>query len=144
MKAATMDHTYILCPTCGIGESRLDHLSIGRQFGPWYCDLCGWGYEGVRTQSGANVTPTLERSIKRLVKLQYVHDPRLTLMVEGLEHVGRDRLRDSHKSLEMKHAYYFNEHTCPSNFLGVDVIFEDDDDPHGIFKFVETLPEDES
>ncbi len=38
--------------------------------------------------------------------------------------------------------YYYEEHTCPSNFLGVEKVMDDsgDEDPHGIFAFVGIEP----
>jgi len=45
-------------------------------------------------------------------------------------------------------SYYFNEHTCPSNWMRGDVVALldasiNDSDPHGIFKFVAAKPKDE-
>ncbi len=36
--------------------------------------------------------------------------------------------------------YHYNEHTCPSNWLGVDVIADGDDDPHGFAVYVRSVP----
>lgn len=36
--------------------------------------------------------------------------------------------------------YYYEEHTCPTNFCGVEkVFFNGDDDPHGVFEFVDAV-----
>lgn len=36
--------------------------------------------------------------------------------------------------------YFYNEHTCPTNFLDVELICENGDtDPHGIFEFVDAV-----
>jgi hypothetical protein len=53
-------------------------------------------------------------------------------VVEGIHHEDED---DSHR-------YYYNEGTCPTNYLGVLKVFDDegDDDPHGIFEFVKCDP----
>ena len=36
--------------------------------------------------------------------------------------------------------YYFEEHTCPINFLRVPTIFRNETDYHGIFTWVKTIP----
>ena len=42
--------------------------------------------------------------------------------------------------------YFYNEHTCPTNYMGdvEAVIYEKDADPHGVFEWVATIdkPED--
>jgi hypothetical protein len=37
--------------------------------------------------------------------------------------------------------YYYNEHTCPTNYLKTEaVIHKGDTDPHGVFRFVRSIP----
>lgn len=36
--------------------------------------------------------------------------------------------------------YFYNEHTCPSNYLRFPIIVDGDTDCHGIFKFIEAVP----
>jgi hypothetical protein len=49
--------------------------------------------------------------------------------------VGTDDDGDEHG------RYWVNEHTCPTNWLRVDVIAQHGDlDPHGVFRFVKKIP----
>ena len=45
------------------------------------------------------------------------------------------------------HEYYYNEHTCPTNYMRNVVAVIDlkhqDQDPHGIFEYIATLDYDE-
>lgn len=42
--------------------------------------------------------------------------------------------------LQRTEEFYYNSHTCPSNYLGGTVVLEGgDDDPHGIFQFQEAV-----
>jgi hypothetical protein len=39
--------------------------------------------------------------------------------------------------------YFYEEHTCPTNYLGVEMVVDlndGDTDPHGIFEFVGAIP----
>lgn len=39
-----------------------------------------------------------------------------------------------------ENKYFYTEHTCPTNWLGVEVIMDGEDtDPHGIFEHVQTV-----
>jgi hypothetical protein len=57
-------------------------------------------------------------------------------VVEGLATYPGETSRDEHE------RYFFEEHTCPTNFIGGDVValYEDGDrDPHGAFRFVRSV-----
>jgi hypothetical protein len=132
-QASVITQLYILCPFCEKDTNRIDHLDIGRSFGPWYCDTCDHCYRGVRTETGATLEK-LDKTRKVVpVLLQYIHDPRLRLIVDASEY---SEFTDS------DHAYFYNEHTCPTNFLSrVRMVIAGDDhgddkDPHGVFEFV--------
>jgi hypothetical protein len=46
----------------------------------------------------------------------------------------------SYEELKECDNYFYNEHTCPTNFSGFTMISCDGDhDPHGIFEFVESV-----
>lgn len=50
-------------------------------------------------------------------------------------------LSKSSSNTDEQDEFLYNEHTCPVNFLGVEVITDGDDmDPHGIFEYVQTIP----
>jgi hypothetical protein len=41
--------------------------------------------------------------------------------------------------IDLDKSYYFNEHTCPWNYLRFNIRHGDDMDPHGIFQFVDAI-----
>ena len=63
------------------------------------------------------------------------------LIVNGNKMLGIDKEEAEHQD-----QYYYNEHTCPTNYMqDVEaVIYEKDADPHGVFEWVATIdkPED--
>lgn len=122
------------CPECHTPAFSLPDLEVGRQFGPWYCDNCGWASRGVMTADGCDIELTAERKIDTCVLLQRGE---LFLVVRGMrfEKKGAPKEHD----IEESTAYFYNEHTCPTNFIGgsVEAVIEGEDtDPHGCFTFV--------
>ena len=128
---------YIFCLACGQGRSAVSHLQVGAETA-WYCDECGVRFS-VRVISADQVEtiPSLtERKVKTLVTLR--SDAPVTLIVEGM------RLENDSKPDDWENdSFFYDEHTCPTNYLTevVKVIAEDgDEDPHGIFAYVKTEP----
>jgi ribosomal protein L37AE/L43A len=136
-KIATELH--IVCPFCDKATSRVDHLVVGQQFGPWYCEECGHAYQGERTETGALLEKLDKRKTPVFVLLQYAKDPSLRMIVQ---HFSYSEDPPSPDYLTKRLTYYFNEGTCPTNFLRnvTEVIAKDGDreyrDPHGVFEFV--------
>lgn len=153
MKAKTVTREYILCPNCGKSEHQVDQVEIGRTFGPWYCDEddCGRSWTGVRTSDGAELTfvETNKRTV--FIELRYCDDPKLKIVVSGMEFLNSITLPGAVGGgttdpivYPDHHEYYYNEHTCPTNYLGVEEVrYGDDYDPHGVFEFVRVLTEEE-
>lgn len=137
---------FLLCPGCGNHKFYVDDL-IGdpnpglkvQDFGPWRCEKCGAGVEGT-VEAGvvkAQNLPPDPKHIKHacVVVLRY---HKLFLLVDHFYWGKWDQERiDSIK-------YWFNEHTCPTNFLGeVRTVYNSethDADPHGVFEFVMAIP----
>lgn len=128
------DYTHLMMPG-----------SLSDRFGPWYCDECGWATTATNLQYGnLQVTALPERRVRTLVLLMFVgatsrNEP-LFLVTQGMSFekngkAGLDEARDK---------YYYEEHTCPSNFVHAEVLAGDDADPHGIFQHLETvvMPDD--
>lgn len=134
MEATVIAKLFIVCPFCEKGDTRIDHLPlVGTKFGPWYCNECGHCYQGVRTETGATLEKLEQTKKSVMALLRYVHDPRLLLIVEA----------ETYSEFpDPGHAYYYGQHTCPTNFLRdvKQVILRDGDfddhDPHGVFQFV--------
>lgn len=46
---------------------------------------------------------------------------------------------------DLDKSYYYNEHTCPVNFIPIEAVMtKEDNDPHGIFEYIrsEWVPDD--
>jgi len=146
MKAITSTKTSIFfgCPDCGSQEHTSQHLKAGDSFGPWYCDICGCGIRGVADgNGGADIEETKTRTRKTLslLRLRIEDGEPVHIIVEGL--VFYDGASDPVIDQDKK-RYFYEEHTCPSNFLGCLIKEGADTDPHGLFEHQETvfMPED--
>jgi ribosomal protein S27AE len=132
----------IRCPECGQGEFLIVSMHFGRSWGPWYCDDCGYGFTGRTDENGESFTePWRDRKVKTVVTLR--SNAPVVLRVEGMRFVPGE---DGPEAADGHDEYYYNEHTCPTNFLGHPVleVTDDDgtDDPHGIFAWVKTEVEE--
>lgn len=131
----TKPERYILCPGCQKDDFRVDHLPAGTNTA-WYCDECGIRFR-VHAMANDKVECEVmegESRAKRTVILR--SDGPVTLHLSDSVMLPDDD--------EAGHAeYFYNEHTCPTNFMAkvTKVIDEDgDDDPHGVFRFVSISP----
>ncbi len=127
---------YIHCPACGKGEHQVSHLAIGMKTA-WYCDEddCGYRFSlHVLSDTEIELVVLDERRIKKLVTLR--SSAPVTLIVEASSYLPDKELAD-------RDEYFYNEHTCPMNFMRnvVEIVDENGDrDPHGIFEYVKTEP----
>ena len=121
---------YVLCPCCEKKVGSINHLNTGT-YG-WYCDGCGNKVQFIM-QNGSVVSSqkTGETKEKTLV---FLKSGDIGLVVEGMSFNGE----------QQNDEYFYNEHTCPTNYLSRVVTIVDlehnDCDPHGIFEYVTTLP----
>lgn len=146
-------HDLVICPWCdGQSGHRVDHLydrNLPTSFGPWYCDACQKAFLGtviapgeveVRRDEANNHSFT--RSMA-LLKLDTVNGPIFFVMdhkrYRSVE-VETDEDNQGHQ------RYFFEEHSCPTNWLRecVAVIKNGDPDPHGVLSFMRAVdvPED--
>jgi ribosomal protein S27AE len=128
------------CPACGQGEFRYDHLEPGRSWGSWACDECGVWIDGTISAAGLPQVKYSEKlpNIPTLVLLRlrkplkdgaFVH-----AVIEAKCHDGKEDLIGSGDE------FLYNEHTCPTNWLGIAIIIDGEDtDPHGVFEWVATV-----
>jgi hypothetical protein len=129
---------YSICPCCGEKDSSIDHLLGKNTQTWWYCDTCGGRYKiEFKSDGSVFVEPTGEKVNKHFVLLR---NGDLGLVVEGMSFSPSD------ESVEYHHEYYYNEHTCPINYMKhilavIDLKYQDQD-PHGIFEYVTTLDYD--
>jgi len=132
-KPFTKPDRYICCPGCGKGEYGVSHLPLGTKTS-WYCDECGVLFTlQVISPDEIDTEVTSKRQEKRLITLK--SEGPVTLLVEGLAFIPGDS--------EEHQRYYYDEHTCPTNYMPnvVQVIDEAGDrDPHGVFRFISAEP----
>jgi len=134
----TYTKTCIICPHCGAKTgSSIDHLVSGAKFGPWYCDECGHGYGGVAN----GVETVLEKSEQRFDKTLdlLVLDPSdkpVFFVLAGKRFV--DHADDDGGNTR----YFYEEHSCPTNWIGEAVMIAvgGDTDPHGLLRYVRSVP----
>jgi hypothetical protein len=136
MNIATEARTWALCPTCNGRVGTIDHLAVGDEAGAWFCDQCGAGWWLKRTADGAEHRPHSERKERTIVTLALPpQDSAVTFVLDGFRIVKPGEEHDGD-------AYFYDEHTCPTNWLRdvTEVRFRDSDDPHGLFRWVSTVP----
>jgi hypothetical protein len=116
----------------------MGHLKAGQSFGPWYCDECGLGIRGVATDDGADIESVADRQLKTLVLLR-LYDPLkdgevVHIVVQGMAFAEEGEEPDFEHDV-----YFYNEHTCPWNYLRIPLRVGEDSDPHGVFQHQETV-----
>lgn len=155
---------YFLCPSCKKHEFEVEHLFQGpeavvawdeisgkheehvREVGPWQCDECDatWKVRVHPSDGTIDVVPAPQRSWHNwdVLELARADKTVIRLVVPGLSF---ERERKLDEELERK-RYYYEEHTCPTNYLHSAVIVTSGDpadwgdaDPHGLFRFVTTF-----
>lgn len=136
---------YFTCP-CGGEEFSVEHLFTEeiQSAGPWYCHKCGVGWwikmfnkKIEIIDSGFKLTKSLD--ILELDPNSMKGKP-LYLLVEG-NIFDDDKCLGLPKHLESK-RYFYEEHTCPTNWFGNvrEICIDGEHDPHELFKYVETRP----
>lgn len=133
----------IVYPCCGESTgSSSEHLPIGSDWGPWYCDSCGQGIRGFNSPTGVLVDKAHDRIVKTLVLLklrQQTKEP-IHIVVEGIMFVKNDeKPEDLLEKKQSKDRYYYNVHTCPWNYLNAHIAENGDPDSHGVFEHVQTI-----
>lgn len=132
------------CPNCGSPEFSHGHLKPGMSFGPWYCDGCGCAVRGKAQEDGVDIERTGEWKAKTLVLLRLdvptQQDKQIHIVVQGMlfykDGQNPEGLLFKQQGLD---AYFYDEHTCPWNYLRVPIKEGDNTDPHGLFVHQETI-----
>jgi len=125
---------YAPCPWCGKrSDSPINHLLNQSLVTTWYCHECGESFDLKFDGTGKLWTAKVldRRCDKILVLLRYGS---MGLIVEGSSIAGNPG----------QQRYFYEEHACPTNFMRhIKVIIDLKDgniDPHGIFRFIGTVP----
>jgi ribosomal protein S27AE len=135
-KAEVKSWRYVSCPNCGQGQHWVEHLlgEGNRTAGPWSCGQCGVYFRLTIRGEDVFLVMTDECKTRELIELEIPPQQHSIHML--LVHERRTSTREP----DADHAreYYYEEHTCPINWINrvVHVALGDDQDPHGIAKYV--------
>jgi len=127
---------YIPCPACEDGIWRADHITVG-QSTIWTCDECHNESRIQRlTENYFEILPNGRKDTPVVVTLQSATEPKITLKLNAWKYSHSQD--DSQEDYESNQRYFYDEHTCPTNWTNqiVEIIFKGDHDPHGVFEFV--------
>jgi len=132
---------YAPCPWCHKKASdityHIEHAPCG-PFPPWHCNACGRLYV---VQIGADKAVHVNRkdgeatySTLVLLRIPAYSEP-IYLVVSATQYRPEEPCGEGD-------AYFYDEYTCPSNWLGdVEVVIQGDStDPHGIAQWVASIP----
>ena len=127
---------YIPCPSCTDGFWRADQLKMGQPT-TWSCDQCNNQAHILRvSDEDFQTVPTGKKETPITVILQSVTEPKIIVRVNAWKYAhSQDLPQDEFVENE---RYFYNQHTCPTNWLRdiEQIEFEGDKDPHGVFEFV--------
>jgi hypothetical protein len=139
---------FLVCPWCGEESGcRVDHLygsASFQTFGPWYCHECRKPITGKINAPGdvdVRRDETCTRSFSRsmaLLKFEGKDGPTYFVMDHDRYRDGTGEGDDENQAHQ---SYFFEEHSCPTNWLRecVAVIQNGDCDPHGFLDFVRAV-----
>jgi hypothetical protein len=141
----TVTVNQICCRNCGASMGTIDHL-IDRldkkpapiTAGPWSCKGCGSSWM-IEVYSETDVR-------SRSYRPEEIDVPCFDLLVlppqnKPVYFVARSsdynrKIDGSTKPYQGK-AYFYDEHTCPTNWLRCEhIVFDGNHDPHGLFEYV--------
>ena len=143
---------YFLCLECNEGVFWIEHLfgetPLRGGWGTWYCTECGAGHRGKPADDSGNVHAELtgHKRLWKSVLLKLEPDAGdVYLTVRGM-HFTKDGEMPDHAWYEDGARYFYEEGTCPTNYLGrvIEIMQVGKDfestDPHGIFEYVMSAP----
>lgn len=129
-------HQFAQCAHCDFNLGCIDNLINKISFETcWYCDKCGKQTD-LKFSNGKLETRQFEGLARKEIAV-FLKCGKVGLIVRGADYGrGYDNI-----------IYYYNEHTCPTNYITNVVKILDlenfDTDPHGIFEFVSAVPWDD-
>lgn len=139
----------VVCPECGQHEFTIEHLFEEKYQGRecrWSCDECSHRFTFVVVDDVFKMEKIASDSVRSLVLLQSEVDSKLFVVTKGYTHFLPDGTKKPYAVTADDNRYYYEEHTCPTNFLpGIErIIYDGDFDPHGIFKYVRHVDVDDA
>jgi hypothetical protein len=127
---------HVPCPGCLNGKHRADQLSI-EQSTRWTCNECHLEFNIKRISEyyfETGLTGRKETPIT--VTLQSITEPKITLKLNTWKYAHSQDM--SEEDFRENSRYFYDEHTCPTNWVHEieQIEFNGDTDPHGVFEFV--------
>lgn len=126
---------HVPCPNCMEGSWR-SGLDVGYS-SAWTCDKCHMESRVTRVnETDFEVAPTGRKQTPVTVTLRSPTTPPITVKVNTWKYAHSQDL--PLEEYVDNQRYFYNEHTCPTNWLRdiEQIEFEGDRDPHGVFEFV--------
>lgn len=140
--AKLITRNYLSCPKCGQRGYCVDHRVKPGESTTWTedCDACDQKFQYTLSADGLlTYEERPQDRIGMLCLLEYHNNKvplRLVVKSKAYKHNG---------DYDFDKSYYFEEHTCPTNFFDVVVICDAGDlDPHGVFQLVRSIRIDEA
>jgi hypothetical protein len=140
MEARKMTYTkrFTRCLACTDGEFLIEHLfERDGTAGPWYCANCGEGHNFKVTDGECAVSLANKRKVETSVLLKIPPKQHsIYFLVRGMRFEPDERSTDEQYG---GHRYFYEEHTCPTNWLHhvEEIQFNGDTDPHGLAELVD-------
>lgn len=130
-----IEKRFVACCVCNAHEFRIDHIGLGQKV-IWSCDYCGNQLEITPNAASCEVVVCGPKQTPVTITLRSKTVPPITLKLHAWKYAHS--ANDSAEAHEHHQRYYYDEHTCPTNFMSQveQIIFEGDEDPHGVFEFV--------
>ena len=130
--------TVVVCPHCEeVTRLGVDHLKGRDTVTSWTCSLCGHEI-GIESKAGEIIVTKRDtpQQIKGLSLLRFPGSN--TYFVFS----GPVRKYDDEETRQSGDAFFFEENSCPTNWIKrcVAVISDGDTDPHGFLEFVRSTP----
>jgi len=129
-------HLYVSCPGCIKGSSRADQLHTGFKT-TWSCSKCQVEFSIERiSEFDFETFVTSRKNTPVTVTLQSITEPKITLKLNTWKYAHSQN--DTTEDYRDHQQYFYDLHTCPTNWTRdiVQIEFEGDKDPHGVFEFV--------
>jgi len=130
---------YIPCPSCSKGSWRADQISVGFKTN-WSCNECQENVDIERvSETDFRTISTGKKNTPVTVTLQSVTEPKIILKLNAWKYAHSQGMTS--EDYESHQRYFYDEHTCPTNWTRdiVEIIFKGDHDPHGVFEFVSVI-----
>jgi len=134
-----VNHPYIPCISPGCSGERKAYF-WGRSSVEWGCQKCGNIFRITDKNGSYEVEPTGKKDTQVTVTLRSCTEPPITVKLNTWKGSYFDN--DTQEEYEDSQRYFYNEHTCPTNWTReIEMIECDGDkDPHGLFEFVSVEP----